>query len=113
MNADDMFNKDLPALVCPDPHAGISIPGTITVKCARCDEPVALSPQGQAFLSEHPEAQVICFWCCRITRRPGEEIGMVPGAREAVERLLGPTNWDELVASIDASLEHPPENPLP
>lgn len=60
------------------------VAGTVEGHCHRCGRAVCLAPTSQAFLKEHPDAE-ICCWSCLTP----EERAAVKGGKVVLELMKG------------------------
>lgn len=54
----------MPIIVCAPADPSLEIPGSSYDRfCSRCGCRLMIAPSGQAFLLQHPAAQIVCLRC--------------------------------------------------
>jgi hypothetical protein len=76
-------------LICAPADSPLTVPGsTFDHSCSRCRRKLMMAPSGQAFLKEHPEAEMLCHPCYVKIQEPDDEHHLAGPAEQIADELL-------------------------
>ncbi len=64
--------------------------------CSKCSGRVMLAPSGQKMMEQHPNADILCFYCFLLGEVPGEPVGLTAATIDELRAEIAstvPNTW--------------------